>query len=613
MKNIVISGYYGQLNTGDEAILRVLVDRLKDFEKEFNQDFNIVVLSSRPELTSKLYKVESVNRKKILSVIKTIKRSDILISGGGSLFQNETSNRSLYYYLFQILIAKLFGKKVFIFSQGIGPIKWWYNVLLFKTIIGLADYITVRDYDSFDFLYKLRLKKKVELCADPAFLLKPCCNEKAEKILDKYNIDFSKKTIGIIVRKWKKEKDMVQKIAQIADLLIEDENCNVVFIPFQGKWDKLKINEIISKMANKPYILDDNLQPHELLKIMGKFDLIIGMRLHALVFAAKSVVRFIGISYDPKIDSFLKIYGFEPAGYIDNFDVNNLLINIQYMLSDNKILKKIEYVTKNITQKAEKSFEMLKDALLSIKKMESINILGVRIDTLNFTKAKQKCIDFLNSSSTHIVFTPNVEMIMLSQKDEKFKKILNLSDLNVPDGIGVIWASKYFGEKLYERVTGFDLMMSLMPELERLQKRVFLLGAKEGVAEKAKDNLKKNFKNLNICGVYHGYFKKDENDKVIEMINSSSAEVVFVAMGMKKQEEWICKNKKKLKCKLIMGVGGSFDVLAGEVKRAPKIFQRLGLEWLYRLVTQPWRYKRMLALPKFVLTVLKYRIWRKLK
>ena len=117
MKNIVISGYYGQLNTGDEAILRVLIDRLREYERQENEDLNIVVLSSRPHLTSKIYNVESVNRKKIWRVIKAIKRCDIFISGGGSLFQNETSNRSLYYYLFQIFVAKLFRKKVFIFSR----------------------------------------------------------------------------------------------------------------------------------------------------------------------------------------------------------------------------------------------------------------------------------------------------------------------------------------------------------------------------------------------------------------------------------------------------------------------------------------------------------------
>ncbi|ADQ06431.1 polysaccharide pyruvyl transferase CsaB [Caldicellulosiruptor hydrothermalis 108] len=609
MKNIVISGYYGQLNTGDEAILRVLIDKLREYEREENEDLNIVVLSSRPELTSKLYNVDSVNRKKIWRVVKSIKKCDIFISGGGSLFQNETSNRSLYYYLFQIFVAKLFGKKVFIFSQGIGPIKKWYNILIFKHIIKLADYITVRDYDSFDLLHRLKLKKRVDLSADPAFLLNPCCEKRVEKLLEKYNIDFNKKTIGIVVRKWKKEKDMADKIAQIADILIENEGYNVVFIPFQGKWDIIKINEIISKMKNKPYILSENFQPHELLGVFRNFDLIVGMRLHSLIFAAIMNTRFIGISYDPKIDSFLKMYGLKPAGYVDSFDINNVLINIQYMLSETKMLKKIEQTTQNMVQKAEKSFEILKEALNSIKKKKSINVLDVRVDCVNFYKAKEKCIEFLATSSPHIVFTPNVEMIMLSQKDEKFKKVLNSSDLNIPDGIGVVWASKYFGEKLFERVTGFDMMMSLMPELEKKGCRVFLLGAKPGIAEKAKENLLKQFKNLEICGVYHGYFSEEENDTVVEIINSSKADVLFVAMGMKKQEEWIYKNKKKLKCKLIMGVGGSLDVLSGEVKRAPVMFQRLGLEWFYRLITQPWRFKRMLALPKFVLVVLKTRIF----
>lgn len=609
MKNIVISGYYGQLNTGDEAILRVLVDRLKEYERENNTNLNIVVLSSRPKLTEKLYGVESVNRKKIYSVIKAIKRCDIFISGGGSLFQNETSNRSLYYYLFQIFLAKLLGKKVFIFSQGIGPIKRWYNVLLFKHVIKLADYITVRDYDSFDFLHRLNINKKIELSADPAFLLNSCCEAKIQKLLEDYKIDFGKKNIGIVVRKWKKEKDMTEKIAKIADILIENEGYNVIFIPFQGKWDILKIDEIVSKMKNRPYVLSENLSPHELLGIFKKLDLVVGMRLHALVFAAKMGIKFIGISYDPKIDSFLKIYGFKPAGYVDSFDVNNVLINIQYMLSDTKVTKRIDEITRGMMQKAEKSFEILKGALNNIKKKDSINILDVRIDCINFKKAKEKCLEFLNSSSPHIVFTPNVEMIMLARKDEKFRKILNSSDLNVPDGIGVVWASKYFGEKLYERVTGFDLMMALMPDLERYQKKVFLLGARPSVAEKAKENLLKTFKNLNVCGTHHGYFSREENEKVIELINSSKADVLFVAMGMKRQEEWIYRNKRKLNCKLIMGVGGSLDVLSGEVKRAPRIFQKLGLEWFYRLITQPWRFKRMLALPKFVFVVLKTKLF----
>lgn len=476
-------------------------------------------------------------------------------------------------------------------------------------MIKLADYITVRDYDSFDFLHKLKIGKKVELSADPAFLLNPCCDAKVKKLLDEYKIDFGKKTIGIIVRKWKKEKDMTDKIAKIADVLIENEGYNVVFIPFQGKWDIIKIDEIVSKMKNKPYVLSDKLSPYELLGIFKKLDLVVGMRLHALVFAAKMGVKFIGISYDPKIDSFLKIYGFKPAGYVDSFDVNNVLIDIQYMLSEGKVTKKIEEISKSMTQKAEKAFDILEDALSNIKKKDSINILGVRIDCVNFRKAKEKCLEFLNSSSPHIVFTPNVEMIMLAQKDEKFKKILNSGDLNVPDGIGVVWASKYFGERLFERVTGFDLMMSLMPEAEKHKKRVFLLGAKPSVAERAGENLLKTFKNLIICGTHHGYFSQEENEKVIDIINSSKTDVLFVAMGMKKQEEWIYKNRKKLNCKLIMGVGGSLDVLSGEVKRAPIIFQKLGLEWFYRLITQPWRFRRMLALPKFVLVVLKTKMF----
>ncbi|MEZ0536317.1 polysaccharide pyruvyl transferase CsaB [Caldicellulosiruptoraceae bacterium PP1] len=609
MINIVISGYYGNLNTGDEAILKVLVDKIKEMDEH---DIDITVLSSRPESTSKNYNVHSVNRKSIMSVLKAIKRCDILISGGGSLFQNETSNRSLYYYIFQIIVAKLFGKKIFVFSQGIGPIKNRINWILFVKIVNLCDIITVRDYDSYKLLLENKINKDLELSADPAFLLEPSAESKTFNLFEKENIDINnnKKTVGIIVRKWKIEDGMNYKIAQFADYLIDSKEINVIFIPFQGKWDILKINEIVNLMKNKPFIIKNVYQPEDMLALFNKIDLIIGMRLHALIFAAKLNKKFIGITYDPKINSFLNIYNQKPIGTIFDFSVENLINKTNEILADDNILNIQKRINYQQIQKANVSFNKLKKLLKEIKKDKSIYIFGVRIDTVNFNLALKKIEQTIINNKKMVIFTPNVEMIMLSQKDIQFMKVLNNGDLNVPDGIGVIWASKYFGQKLYERVAGFDLLIKMLPLLKKYYQRVFLLGAKEGIATKAAENLIKNY-GINIVGTHNGYFDFENDENLIEIINKTNCDVLFVALGMKKQELWIYKNKDKLNAKIIMGVGGSFDVLAGNVKRAPLIYQKLGIEWLYRLIQEPWRYKRMLVLPKFALKVIRSNIWRK--
>ncbi|KKC29061.1 teichoic acid biosynthesis protein [Caldanaerobacter subterraneus subsp. pacificus DSM 12653] len=215
---------------------------------------------------------------------------------------------------------------------------------------------------------------------------------------------------------------------------------------------------------------------------------------------------------------------------------------------------------------------------------------------------------YLKEDRIHIVATPNAEIIMMAQKDEEYKKILNETNLNVPDGSGVVFASKVFNKPLKERVAGFDLMMEFVKWASHKDVSIYLLGAKPEVVEKAQSNLKNLYPSLKIVGFHHGYFNEKEEENIIEDINKRAAQVLFVALGAPKQEKWIYKNKEKLKVKIAMGVGGSFDVIAGKAKRAPEIYRKLGLEWLYRLIQEPWRYKRMSALPKFAFKVLLARL-----
>lgn len=235
---------------------------------------------------------------------------------------------------------------------------------------------------------------------------------------------------------------------------------------------------------------------------------------------------------------------------------------------------------------------------------DKIIIFGVPIDKVNMRQAIDRIQKFLRENKVHIIATPNAEIIMMAQKDVEYKKILNKTDMNVPDGSGVIFASKVYKDPLPERVAGFDLMMELMKNAAINNQKIFLLGAKNEIVSKAKLNLIKKYPGINVVGVHDGYFKSDEEDEIVREINEKKPDLLFVAIGAPKQEKWLFKMKDRLEVKVAIGVGGSFDVIAGKVDRAPEIYRRLGLEWFYRLLKEPWRYKRMMALPKFAFKVL---------
>lgn len=233
-----------------------------------------------------------------------------------------------------------------------------------------------------------------------------------------------------------------------------------------------------------------------------------------------------------------------------------------------------------------------------------IRILGIPVDKVNMKTAIERVKHFLEADRLSTIYTPNSEMVMAALEDDELKEILERGDLVVPDGIGIVYASRIYGYPLPERVAGFDLMVEMLGLLDRKEKGVFLFGGKPGIAEKAAENISARFPGVKIKGCHNGYFKEEDLQGILERINSSKADVLFVALGSPKQEKWIYKNRDRLSVKIAMGVGGSFDVLAGEVKRAPSVFRKMGLEWFYRLITQPWRAKRMFALPKFAFKVI---------
>lgn len=234
---------------------------------------------------------------------------------------------------------------------------------------------------------------------------------------------------------------------------------------------------------------------------------------------------------------------------------------------------------------------------------DRLNVLGVGVDTYNFCEATDFLVDALDGDNMTTVFTPNSEIILYAYKNPEYADILNGGSLITPDGIGVVYASKILGRPLRERVSGFDLANSLLKKVAPQNKTLYLFGGKPGVAEMASEKIKELYPGIEIVGISDGYFDAEKEKAIIDDINEKHPDILFVCLGFPKQENWISAHPD-LNVKVAMGIGGSLDVFAGEVKRAPEIFQKLGLEWLYRLLKQPSRFIRMLALPKFGFTVL---------
>lgn len=236
--------------------------------------------------------------------------------------------------------------------------------------------------------------------------------------------------------------------------------------------------------------------------------------------------------------------------------------------------------------------------------MDKVNILGVNVDTVTISQAADKIMEFFNEDRIHTVFTPNSEIIMAAYRDPEFCEMLNNSDLLTADGIGVVYASRILKKPINERAAGYDIARKVLEKLNYTNHKLFLFGGKPSVADEAAANLKKEYPELNIVGTRNGYFSADDEADIVNEINASGADIVFVCLGAPKQEKWINAHKDELKVRVAMGIGGSLDVFAGRVERAPDFWCKIGMEWFYRLVKEPWRIGRMMDLPKFAATVI---------
>jgi N-acetylglucosaminyldiphosphoundecaprenol N-acetyl-beta-D-mannosaminyltransferase len=244
-------------------------------------------------------------------------------------------------------------------------------------------------------------------------------------------------------------------------------------------------------------------------------------------------------------------------------------------------------------------------------------IIDVPVDMVNAGEAMGIFRELMKTGECSLIVTPNSEIIVNASKDPELKNIIEQADLVIPDGIGLVYASKIMGVPLKERVTGIDFLNEILRYLEESGQSIYFLGSKPGggdnpgIADMAVEKIKEKFKGLSVAGTHHGYFKEADEEGIVRAINESGADFLCVAMGSPRQEKFVSRWRDELTVKAAIGVGGSLDVWAGTLKRAPEFYRNHGLEWLYRLIQEPSRYKRMTALPLFMIKVVFSRMLRR--
>ena len=359
---ILISGYYGFDNSGDDAILKAMVKDLK----ENIENLEIVVLSKNPSYTEKTYNVKAVNRFSIKAVIGAIKSCDLFISGGGSLLQDVTSTRSLLYYISLMKLAKNYNKTIMVYANGVGPIDGKINRFWTRRILNKVDLITLRDEDSKRFLGELGVKNEnIYVTADPVFTLEPIEKEKVLNILDRESIPKDKPMIGVAVRHWEDSENLIIHVAKTIDYIIEQYNVNVILIPMHYPGDLDISNSILNNVNTKGcYVLSNKYNVEDIMGIIKNLEMIIAMRLHSLIYAATQGVPMVGIVYDPKIEGFLKSIDMDFMCPAENLKCHELVKKIDYVWKNRKELKeKLTVLDEKMKKEALKNTYMAKELL----------------------------------------------------------------------------------------------------------------------------------------------------------------------------------------------------------------------------------------------------------
>ena len=360
MADIILSGYYGFGNAGDEAMLLSILGGLR---KEC-PDYSIAVISGRPKETREAHPdIEVIHRFDYLEITRALRKAKLLLSGGGSLLQDVTSHRSIFYYLSILKLAQCMGVPTMLYAQGIGPVTRPMAQKALKKVVDQVDLITVRDEKSQAELIRLGVTKPpIYITADPVLSLQPESMEEGHEILLQAGYQSKRPLIGFAVREWSEGASYLQEIAKVADQLIVEEDAEIVFIPMQWPEDGDAARKISQYMVEKPILLEGEFKVRQHLSLLANLDLLVGVRLHGLIFAVLAQVPRLGLSYDPKIDSFLEILGDRPVSSLENLQSTELFVKIQQTLQEEKNIndEKLQYLRNSSEENARHVAQLLK-------------------------------------------------------------------------------------------------------------------------------------------------------------------------------------------------------------------------------------------------------------
>lgn len=362
MTKLLFSGYYGFDNSGDDAILEAILKDVRADEK-----FDITVMSNNPKKTSRHYKVKAVDRFYLKDVFGSIKNCDILISGGGSLLQDVTSTRSLYYYLGLIVLAKFFKKKVYLLANGIGPIQSSLNRWLTARVLNRVDMITLRDQMSYDFIQEIGVHRpKIKVTADPVYKLNPIQGAQRQDLFDHLDLDPDLGYIGLALRDWPQPHDLKDRFQDLMTSLL-DRGHNLLLLPLFYPNDADYFKELMEGLdpdqLSRVKLIDEKISVAQMLACVDCLKAFIPMRLHGLIYGISRTIPTVPISYDPKVDGLAKDLDMKACFHIDDFKVEDVVREVEGVIDNQEVVDFLQEKKKILQEKTDENRQILEELL----------------------------------------------------------------------------------------------------------------------------------------------------------------------------------------------------------------------------------------------------------
>lgn len=363
--NVVMCGYYGFGNAGDDAILEAIQDAIQDASDEVS----MTVLSNDPAQTNERYGLEAVPRFRYSQVRRALRHSDLLLFGGGSLLQDATSTRSLLYYLSIIRLAHRMGKKVVLYANGIGPVSLPENRSRVKRVVNQVDLVTLRDHGSARELKEIGVTHpKIKVTADPVFYLNPGPQPRAQELLTHAGLQKDEPFVAVSVRSWPDTEKFIGELARTCDHIVRTHGMKILFLMMQPDKDRTATEQVRAAMEEPSCLLDEPCTPREMMAVLGEAKMCLAMRLHTLLFAARMAVPSLGLVYDPKVASYLNELDLPAAGDVKNFDSSYANHQVDALLADyDTVLVRLKDKSAQLTRSARENEQLMMDLLHSIK------------------------------------------------------------------------------------------------------------------------------------------------------------------------------------------------------------------------------------------------------